>query len=250
MEALRVSRQNPFSKLKRSNTRKALTEMKELASAKEDLPKLEAWLEKKQSSMPYQWQVLACIPWLLLLSVCLQKRWVVVNGSYVLWSDIQRNIKDAKSVSDRKKFNNSINILAITLIEPVTKGKSQRKFVMHVGKKEDKNKHKDYVWRWCVHTFVFSFCCMFQKSKLFKAQRGVIGTFGWNHWIDTLHMWSLWLHIWVQSDNCACIYFISFNVFLCCVCLFFSSRSLCLLHFIVASWQLILSYPTWLLTNW
>merc|ERR1712228_861676 len=131
INALRVSRQNPFGKLKRNNTRKALAEMEDLANAKENLPKLEAWLEKKQNSMPYQWQ----------------KRWVVVKGSYLLWSDKQRSIKDAKSVSDRKKFNNSINILAITLIDPVTKGKSQRKFVITVGNKEDNGKYKEYMWK-------------------------------------------------------------------------------------------------------
>eukprot|EP00483_Globobulimina_turgida_P009205 UN09224 len=128
MESLRVARSNPFGKLKHSNNKKALAEMQLIADAKEGLPVLATWLEKKQHSMPYQYH----------------KRWVIVKGSHLLWSDIQREIKNVKDAKQRKKFNKSINIMSITEIRAVTKGKTQRKFAFNVGSKKKK---KEYVWR-------------------------------------------------------------------------------------------------------
>eukprot|EP00483_Globobulimina_turgida_P005264 UN05274 len=102
--------------------------MQKISDAKDGLPKLAAWLEKKQRSMPYQYQ----------------KRWVIVKGSHLLWSDIQRDIKNVKDVNERKKFNNSLNIMSITEIRVVKKGKTERKFAFNVGSTKQKN---EYVWR-------------------------------------------------------------------------------------------------------
>ena len=65
MDATRIQRANPFTKLKREKTKKMLKEMHDIANAKEDLPKLAGWLEKRQPHLPYSWQ----------------KRWVVVKVS-------------------------------------------------------------------------------------------------------------------------------------------------------------------------
>eukprot|EP01084_Bolivina_argentea_P156664 273029_1 len=133
MDVMRVVRQNPFNKLKNDNTKKALMEMEQIANAKGDLPILSGWLEKKQSSMPYQWQ----------------RRWVVVKGSHFLWSDIQRDINDAKNIKERKKFNNSISLMSVTEIKSVTKGKTQRKFTLNVGASK---KRKEYLWKCATKT--------------------------------------------------------------------------------------------------
>lgn len=91
---------------------------------------MEAWLEKKSTSITKNWQ----------------KRWSIVRGSYLLWSDIQRSIKDPKNPKERRKFNNSINLMTITDVSPVTKGKTQRKFTITVGG-GGKNKRKEYLWK-------------------------------------------------------------------------------------------------------
>ena len=47
METLRVGKDNPFGKL-RYNAKKAVIEMYNITSDEVQLPRLEAWLEKKQ----------------------------------------------------------------------------------------------------------------------------------------------------------------------------------------------------------
>ena len=48
METHRISKTNPFTRLKRQGTRQALEEMQDIARAKDDLPELKGWLEKKK----------------------------------------------------------------------------------------------------------------------------------------------------------------------------------------------------------
>ena len=131
LNTLRISVSNPFSKLKREGTKKMLQDIQEIAENKANLPVLEAWLEKKSSSLARGYQ----------------KRWVIVRGSHLLWSDIQRDIDNPKSMKERKKWNNSINIMSIKDIQPVTKGKTQRKFTLIVGTSGIKNKKKEYLWK-------------------------------------------------------------------------------------------------------
>jgi len=128
---VRVSKPNAFSNLKRNNTRKVLGDMQQIQDNKDNLPILEAWLEKKSTSMARGYQ----------------RRWVIVRGSHLLWSDIQRDIKNPKDAKERRKFNNSINIMSIKDIQPVTKGKTQRKFTLIVGTSGIKNKRKEYLWK-------------------------------------------------------------------------------------------------------
>merc|ERR1711879_579946 len=127
MEAQRVQRNNPFTKLKRQNTRQALKAMQDIQARTDELPKLEAWLDKqrkKRGAKSYQ------------------KRWVVVKGSHMLWSDKQRYIHDIKSKAERDEFNNHINILSIQEIKPV-RTKSANKFSFTTGA----GKRKEYVWK-------------------------------------------------------------------------------------------------------
>ena len=131
LETLRISRTNPFSRLTRQTTKKVLQDINDIAGKKDNLPVLEAWLEKKSSSLGKGWQ----------------RRWVIVRGSHLLWSDIQRDIKNPKNAKERKKFNNSINIMSIKDVSPVTKSKSQRKFTLIVGTSGIKNKNKEYLWK-------------------------------------------------------------------------------------------------------
>eukprot|EP00484_Ammonia_sp_Unknown_P020859 CAMPEP_0197027810 /NCGR_PEP_ID=MMETSP1384-20130603/7683_1 /TAXON_ID=29189 /ORGANISM="Ammonia sp." /LENGTH=465 /DNA_ID=CAMNT_0042456723 /DNA_START=20 /DNA_END=1417 /DNA_ORIENTATION=+ len=131
LDVLKVQRTNPFTQLKRSNTKQALMEIEKMADAKVKLPALAAWLEKKKASAPYSWQ----------------KRWVLVKGSHFLWSDIQRDIKDPKSLAERKKWNNSISLLSVREVKAVSKGKTQRKFTVVVGTSGMKNKRKEYMWK-------------------------------------------------------------------------------------------------------
>ena len=130
-QKMQLSRKNPFSRLKRSATKKVLNEIKAISDSKVKLPTLAAWLQKKQSSIPYQWQ----------------KRWVIVQEGYMLWSDTLRNIENPKDGKQRKKFNNSFNLTHVTEIKLVTKDKSQRQFITVVRSGGDEGKEREYLWK-------------------------------------------------------------------------------------------------------
>ena len=51
MEALRVTRNNPFTAIGSKNTQRILGEIDQIAVNKGNLPVLEGWLEKKSTSM-------------------------------------------------------------------------------------------------------------------------------------------------------------------------------------------------------
>lgn len=131
LQEIKIARTNPFSKLKRKNTQKALVQMQNITAEAGKLPKLEAWLEKKKPKPPYSWQ----------------KRWVIVRESHFLWSDKQRTIKDPKSQKERAKFNGNLSLMMIQKVEAVTKkSKSQRKFKV-TAKEGTKSKVRDYLFR-------------------------------------------------------------------------------------------------------
>merc|ERR1712087_3298 len=114
MENLRVRKRNPFGKL-RYNAKKAVVQMYNITSDEVQLPRLEAWLEKKQSTVPYSWP----------------KRWAMVRGSFLVWSSIQRVMHDPRDPEERKKFH-FINLMQIVGVSPVEKGKRRRRFVIEV----------------------------------------------------------------------------------------------------------------------
>ena len=90
---------------------------------------LQAWLEKKSTTIGLRGY---------------HKRWVMVKGSYLLWSDVQRDIKDVRNVKERKKWKNSINIMNIKDIQAVTAGKTQRKFKIFIGAGKQKRRKQCY----------------------------------------------------------------------------------------------------------
>ena len=59
----RIARSNPFSKLKRANTQKALQEMSALTESTAKLPVLAQWLQKKKSSYSWQKRSSFSLPW-------------------------------------------------------------------------------------------------------------------------------------------------------------------------------------------
>ena len=127
MKTIRIARNNPFCALKRENTLKTLVAMQAITSEAGQLPKLEAWLDKRQRG----WKT----------------RWCIVAESHFLFSDKQRTIRDPKSVKERARFNGHFNLMAVIEIRPITKkSKSQRKFAI-VVKEGKKSKLNEYIFR-------------------------------------------------------------------------------------------------------
>jgi len=117
---------DPFRAMKRANTKRALHDMKSLDAEEKALPALSGWLDRKSKLTGYK------------------KQWVVVQNGYFLWNGEPRKIKNAKSRREREKFKGSLNLMQIVEIQPVTAGKTQRKFTFAVGAE---NHRKEYVWR-------------------------------------------------------------------------------------------------------
>merc|ERR1712113_1375578 len=104
--------------------------MHDIANAKEDLPTLRGWLEKKQPHFPYSWQ----------------KRWVVVKGEHFMWADQMKSIKNPKDRKQRKAFGKSINLMLITEISGVeAKKKDTKKFMLKL--REGAASRTEYVWK-------------------------------------------------------------------------------------------------------
>merc|ERR550525_310352 len=120
---------NPFTKLKRAQTQKLLMKMQQIANAKEDLPDLQGWLEKRQPHMPYSWQ----------------KRWVIVKGGFLLWTDRQKSIHNPKDSTQRKEFGTSVNLMLITEIGEVSGKKNGKKFVIKL--RDGAAKRTEYMFR-------------------------------------------------------------------------------------------------------
>lgn len=82
-----------------------------------DLVPMKDWLFKKQSSPPYSWQ----------------KRWVVLRGGYLLWSDRQMTIENGITSEEKQRWNKCIkvgNISSVTIHD----SKKERKFCVNVCK--------------------------------------------------------------------------------------------------------------------
>ena len=86
-------------------------ELQALCSQKKYLPYLSAWLEKRRlekrrPEIPHNWQ----------------RRWVMVRGSHILWSDKQRAIEDAEDPEQRKYIMHIMHI----------NGRARRSFVRSI----------------------------------------------------------------------------------------------------------------------
>merc|ERR1712126_98655 len=80
----------------------------------------QGWIEKKSSA---NWK----------------KRWVIVKGMWMLYSEQENECGDPKDKKQRSKFE-SINLLRIKSVERVDSGDDKTRFKVVV-------KRKDYVWR-------------------------------------------------------------------------------------------------------
>jgi len=94
---------------------------------------LEGWLDKKKKRRRTGYDT----------------RWVVLKGSYILWGTEKIPAKSIRNVfRERKRFKNSVDIMHITNIQPVTSGKQQNKFSFVDG-----DSKKEYIWK-CLSTEV------------------------------------------------------------------------------------------------
>ena len=76
-----------------------------------DLPELSGWMEKKSASMMKTWQ----------------KRWVIVRRTHMLWSKKRQDTQNPLDPKERHKFNNSMTLLTIKAVRPVS-SRRKRKF--------------------------------------------------------------------------------------------------------------------------
>eukprot|EP01083_Nonionella_stella_P022870 63210_1 len=128
-EKTKVVKINPFSKMKRKTTQKALMSMQNIVSNEKHLPKLEGWLKKKKKRPPYSWQ----------------NRWVIVKDEHLVYADTKMTIQDPRNPKERAKFNGHLSLMAIIEIASVIKSKKQDKF--KIIAKEGKNKKREYLFK-------------------------------------------------------------------------------------------------------
>jgi len=95
-----------------------------------NLPKLEGYLEKLQPRS---------------IMNNYQRRWIVVAGAYILWSDKKRAISDNGSRAERQKFKGSIHLMGIKRIAPVNT-QNNNKFMVK-AKDAKKGQMREYIFR-------------------------------------------------------------------------------------------------------
>merc|ERR1719461_2549739 len=95
-----------------------------------DLPKLEAWLEKQKPDS---------------IIKSYQRRWIIVAGAYILWSDKQKTISDDASRAERQEFKGSIHLMGIKKIAPVETA-NNTKFMVK-AKDAKTGQMRDYIFR-------------------------------------------------------------------------------------------------------
>jgi len=128
-ETIRVARENPFSKLKRQNTANAIEKLSSLSHGGQGLPSLEGWLDLKKATAPWSWQ----------------KRWVVVAGSHILWSDKQQDPKERRTKSLPSRTRMTLSLMNLRQIRAIEKGKTRKKFAF-----ADQNGN-EFLWK-CART--------------------------------------------------------------------------------------------------
>ena len=125
LKAIKISRNNPFTKLTKMNSKKKLQSVKDNV----DLPVLSAWLEIKSKKPPYSWV----------------KRWVMVEDTHFLWNDKQRIINDVQCAKERNGFRGNFKLMNIQKIEKIN-SKTDRMFVIVQEEGSQKIK-KEYKFR-------------------------------------------------------------------------------------------------------
>eukprot|EP01084_Bolivina_argentea_P170978 296237_1 len=95
-----------------------------LRTTAKSLHPIKGWLEKKQNAPPYAWQ----------------KRYVVIQDGYLLWSDREMTIEEGISDKEKRRWNKCVNlnqIEGVTMVE----SKKERKF-------EIRKKDESRCWLW------------------------------------------------------------------------------------------------------
>ena len=95
----------------RKRHKSTISQFKETADRYIELPQLSGWMEKKSATGFRSWQ----------------KRWIIVRKTHILWSKQMMDTDDPLNPNERRKFNNSMTLLTIKSIRPVS-SKRKRKF--------------------------------------------------------------------------------------------------------------------------
>jgi len=110
--------------VKRDNALQAIQGMDSIVKMKSELPVLEGWLERLDDR-----------GWTMV--------WVVIKGSYLLWSREERNICDTQNIAERRQFDKYVNMMNILEAKPIENEHSNMAFSFVV----DQGARKRYVWR-------------------------------------------------------------------------------------------------------
>merc|ERR1712062_417867 len=124
-----ATEKNPFGQLQKSASM-MLNGMLEISETEDRIPDLEGWMEMGDFVKGgFKWQ----------------KKWVVVKGAFILWSDEQILDVDVSDSSHRKKFDWYFNLLSVSQIKPVKGSKTNWQFAM--GENCDERKTQIWVWK-------------------------------------------------------------------------------------------------------
>lgn len=92
---------------------------------------LSSWLRKRSPREPYLWQ----------------DRWVIVRGSYILWSHTQIDTQHPDIAKERKRFKQVVSFDDVQEIEPVMKGKKHNMFKIVVKSHQKNASVKEFVFK-------------------------------------------------------------------------------------------------------
>eukprot|EP01083_Nonionella_stella_P159405 519946_1 len=100
----------------------------------QQLVSLNAWLERKQSAIPYGWL----------------KRWVVLKTGYVLWSEWEQSVQDEVDKKEINRWNRCIYLGDQDVAVSVAESKKKRKFKINTTDREfifkAKNEEQRDIW--------------------------------------------------------------------------------------------------------
>merc|ERR1719150_1135787 len=112
-----------LGEVKRDNAVRTIQEMQRIVALKNTLPVLEGWLERLDKR-----------GWTMV--------WVVIKGSYLLWSKEERAINDTGNILERRQFDKYVNMINILEAKPIQNEHSNMAFSFVVDGREKKR----YVW--------------------------------------------------------------------------------------------------------
>jgi len=134
LKAAKISERNLFGSLSRKSTVSMLERTMSLSEASEEMPDVMGWCEQRRSDG--RWR----------------RRWLVCSGAHILWNDehVDMTLFDARDIAQRRRFSGHCNLMTVTKIEGIVKGKGsegQRSFRFMVSEVCAERKTKGYVWR-------------------------------------------------------------------------------------------------------